>query len=89
MYLHVKTKHSPHIAQWVDGEIFGGLFVDGKPHGYGVKSWPDGERYVGTCQGQVYTCRVGVVQEALALATDNAIVHLYTALGWHTFALMC
>ena len=25
-------------------QVFGGEFVDGKPHGVGVKSWPDGER---------------------------------------------
>ena len=25
-------------------QVFGCEFVDGKPHGVGVKSWPDGER---------------------------------------------
>ena len=32
-----------------DANIFDdkALLVDGKPHGLGVKSWPDGERYSG------------------------------------------
>jgi hypothetical protein len=37
----------PPPSQWLDGEVFGGYFVDGKPHGAGVKSWPDGEMYSG------------------------------------------
>jgi hypothetical protein len=40
-------EHGDGLYTWVDGEVFGGQFVDGKPHGLGVKSWPDGERYSG------------------------------------------
>jgi hypothetical protein len=32
-------EHGDGLYSWVDGEVFGGEFVDGKPHGLGVKSW--------------------------------------------------
>lgn len=30
-----------------DGKIYEGEWLDGKPHGQGIKAWPDGRKYDG------------------------------------------
>jgi hypothetical protein len=38
-------------CSYPDGKVYEGKWKDGKPSGYGIKTWPDGRKYEGDWRG--------------------------------------
>ena len=45
---------------WTDGFCYEGVYHDGKPHGYGAVTTPDGGRFEGASMGQIMALGVDV-----------------------------